>query len=100
MADGGEAPSSAYGVPNFDLILPKRSRRPGFLILLTFGRENDRWKAGDGSAFFLTLAGIEELLWWTSSLKNRMITFLAPPSCSLSYPIAPRDGKRLSSKVA
>jgi hypothetical protein len=79
MADGGEAPSSAYGVPNSDLILPKRSRRPGFLILLTFGRENDRWKAGDDSAFFLTLAGIEELLWWTSSLKNRMITFLAAP---------------------
>jgi hypothetical protein len=100
MADGGEAPSSAYDVPNFDFILPKRSRRLGFLVLLTFGSGNDRRKAGDGNAFFLTLGGIEELLRWTSGLKNSMRTFFAVPSCSSSNPIAPRDGERSSSKVA
>jgi hypothetical protein len=100
MANGGEAPSSAYGVQNYDLILPKRSRRLGFLVLLTFGSGNDRQKAGDGNTFFLNLAGVEELLRWTSDLKNRMRTFLAPPSCFLSDPIALRDGERSSLKVA
>jgi hypothetical protein len=99
MADGGEAPSSACGVPNSDLILPKRSRRLGFLVLLTFGSGNNWQKAGDGSAFFLTSAGVEEFLRWTSGLKNRMRTFLVAPSCSLSYPIAQKDDKRSSSKV-
>jgi hypothetical protein len=57
MADGGEAPSTTYSVPNSDLILPKRSRRLGFLVLLTFGGENDRRKDGDGSAVRSTLGG-------------------------------------------
>jgi hypothetical protein len=100
MADGGEAPSSGYGVPNIDLILPKWSRVLGFHVLLTFGSRKDQRKARDGSAFFLTLAGVEELLRWTSGLKNRMRTFLAVPSCSLTDPTAPKDSKRSSSKVA
>jgi hypothetical protein len=93
MADSGEAPSSAYGVPNFDFILPKRSRRLGFHVLLSFGSGNDQRKAGDGNAFFLTLGDVEEL-------KNNMRTFLVVPSCSSSNPIAPRDSERSSSKVA
>jgi hypothetical protein len=39
-------------------------------------------------------------LWWCSILKNRMRTFLAAPSCSLSDPISPRDSERSSLKVA
>jgi hypothetical protein len=100
MTDGREAPSSAYGVPYSNLILPKRSMILWFLILLTFGNGNDQRKARNLSAFFLNLAGVEELLQWTFGLKNRMRTFVVAPSCSLSDPIAPRDGERSSSKVA
>jgi hypothetical protein len=75
-ADIRESPSLADAVPNSDLILPKWSRRVGFLILLTFDGGNNRQKARGDNAFFLTLADIEELIRWTFSLKNRMRTFL------------------------
>jgi hypothetical protein len=82
MANGGEAASSAYNVPNSDLILPKQSRRLGFLVLLTFGGRNDQLKVGDGSAVRSTLGGGVRLLRWFSGDENRLNRLLMSPSCS------------------
>jgi hypothetical protein len=82
MADGGEAPSSAHSVPNSDLILPERSRRLGFFILLTFGSENDRRKARDDGAVQPTLGGGMWLPRWSSDDENRLNRLLTSPSCS------------------
>jgi hypothetical protein len=82
MANGGEAASSTYNVPNSDLILPKQSRRLGFLVLLTFGGRNNWLKAGDGGAVQRTLGGDMWLLRWFSGDENWLNRLLTSPSCS------------------
>jgi hypothetical protein len=57
-------------------------------------------RSGNGEVAQLALCDNVHGLRWCSGLKNRMRTFLAAPTCSLSDPIAPGDGKRSSLMVA
>jgi hypothetical protein len=69
------------------------------LVLLTFRWQRSAGTLGNDGFFITTLAGVMELLWSASGIKNRMRSFPLFPSCSLADSIAPKGDENSSSVV-